>query len=129
MGGERRAGTSKSPSRANSKAAPSCGRSVRVPLIDSSTPARTRADPGQGRLSVPFIALHRLFAPLIRTRSQPYGRASKTMLNGVSVARRTRLKPPAVITSRSFASPACAPKAAPTSCASEVGTHTSVDAA
>src|SRR4051812_27418694 len=38
-----------------------------------------------------------------------YARASKTMLNGVSVARRTLLKPPAVMTSRIFASPACAP--------------------
>ncbi len=34
------------------------------------------------------------------------GRASRIMLNGVSVARRTFAKPPAVMTSRSFASPA-----------------------
>jgi hypothetical protein len=36
------------------------------------------------------------------------------MLKGVSVARRIWLKPPALITFRSFASPACAPSAAPT---------------
>ena len=44
-----------------------------------------------------------------------YGRASSTILNGVSVARRKRVKPPLVTTSRSFASPACAPNARPTS--------------
>ena len=38
-------------------------------------------------------------------------------------------KPPADITSRSFASPACAPSAVPTSCANDVGTHTKVEAA
>jgi hypothetical protein len=37
------------------------------------------------------------------------GRASRIMLNGVSVARRILVKPPAVMTSRSLASPACAP--------------------
>ena len=51
------------------------------------------------------------------------------MLNGVSVARRTEANPPAVMTSRSFASPACAPSAAPTSCDSEVGTQIIVEAA
>jgi len=56
------------------------------------------------------------------------GRASKIILKGVSVARLTLLKPPAPMTSRNFASPACAPRAAPTSCASEVGTHTIVEA-
>jgi hypothetical protein len=33
------------------------------------------------------------------------------------------------MTSRNFFSPACAPKAAPTSWANEVGTHTIVEAA
>jgi len=37
---------------------------------------------------------------------QAYGRASSTMLNGVSDARRKRLKPPLVATSRRRASPA-----------------------
>ena len=43
-------------------------------------------------------------------RSPPwfYGRACKTMLKGVSVARLTLWKPPAPITSRTRASPACA---------------------
>ena len=57
-----------------------------------------------------------------------YGRASSTMLKGVSVARRKRRKPPAVTTSRSRASPACAPSASPTSCASDAGVQMSVDA-
>jgi hypothetical protein len=35
----------------------------------------------------------------------------------------TLRKPPAVMTSRNLASPGCAPRAAPTSCDSEVGTH------
>jgi hypothetical protein len=38
--------------------------------------------------------------------SRRQGRASKIMLNGVSAARLTVANPPAVITSRSFASPA-----------------------
>ena len=58
-----------------------------------------------------------------------YGRASKTMLNGVSVARRMLVNPPADITSRSLASPACAPRAVPTSCASDVGTQIMVEPA
>src|SRR6516164_9612140 len=50
-----------------------------------------------------------------------YSRASSTILNGVSVARRTVLNPPNVIISRNFFSPAWAPSPAPTSWASEVG--------
>src|SRR5439155_1717897 len=57
-----------------------------------------------------------------------YGRASSTRLKGVSVARRKRVKPPAVTTSRSLASPACAPSARPTSCASEAGVQIMVEA-
>jgi hypothetical protein len=44
-----------------------------------------------------------------------YGRASRTRLNGVSVARRRLPNPPSVTTSRNRASPACAPNASPTS--------------
>src|SRR5439155_8021514 len=52
----------------------------------------------------------------IYRRSRPHGRASSTRLNGVWVARRNRLKPPpATTTSRSRASPACAPTAGPCS--------------
>jgi hypothetical protein len=43
------------------------------------------------------------------------------MLNGVSAARRNRLKPAAVTTSLILASPAWAPSASPTSCDSEAG--------
>ena len=58
-----------------------------------------------------------------------YGRASRIMLKGVSAARRTLEKPPFWMTSRSFVSPACAPRAAPTSCDSEVGTQIMVEPA
>src|ERR1700689_2881008 len=58
-------------------------------------------------------------ARLIRRR-RPYrrghGRASYTTLSGVSAARRNRVKPAAVTTSRILASPACAPSASPTAC-------------
>ena len=57
-----------------------------------------------------------------------YGLASSTMLNGVSAARRKRVKPPSATTSRNLASPACAPSAKPTSWSREAGVHTSVDA-
>src|SRR5262249_21485634 len=61
---------------------------------------------------------------LSQTRSQDgncssqrsaYGLAARIMLNGVSAARCTRLKPPEVMTLRSLASPAWAPSPAPTS--------------
>jgi hypothetical protein len=58
-----------------------------------------------------------------------YGRASRIMLNGVSAARRTLRNPPAVMTSQSLASPACAPSPAPTSCDSEVGRQIIVEPA
>jgi hypothetical protein len=59
----------------------------------------------------------------------PQGLASRIRLKGVSVARRKWRKPPEVTTSRSLPSPACAPRAAPTSWSSEAGTQTSVEAA
>src|SRR5580704_15625299 len=58
----------------------------------------------------------------------PYALASNTMLKGVSAARRKWRKPPEVTTSRSLASPACAPSASPTSCAIEAGVQTRVEA-
>ena len=45
---------------------------------------------------------------------QFYGRASRIMLNGVSVALHTRPKPPSRMTADSFPKPACAPSAVPT---------------
>ena len=56
-----------------------------------------------------------------------YGRASSTRLNGVSAARRTRVKPAVPSTSRRRASPAWAPSARPTSWESELGVHSSVE--
>ena len=64
-----------------------------------------------------------------RPRRARYGRASSTMLNGVSAATRTRPKPPARATAASRAGPACAPSAAPTSCAMDAGVQIMVDAA
>jgi hypothetical protein len=57
-----------------------------------------------------------------------HGRASNTKLKGVSAARRKRVKPAAVTTLRMRSSPACAPRAAPTSCAREAGVQIMVDA-
>jgi hypothetical protein len=57
------------------------------------------------------------------------GRASKTMLNGVSATRRNRLNPASVTISRMRASPACAPSASPTAWESEHGVHSKVEKA
>ena len=53
--------------------------------------------------------------------------ASRTRLNGVSVARRTRVNPASRSTSARRGSPACAPSPRPTSCASDAGVHTTVE--
>src|SRR5438132_2979420 len=58
-----------------------------------------------------------------------HGRVSSTKLNGVAVARRKRVKPPAVTTWRSRASPAWAPRAIPTSWLNDAGTQIIVEAA
>lgn len=71
---------------------------------------------------VPGLSSPCVFADLF------YNLASNIRLNGVSVALRKRLKPPAAITSLSRFSPACAPKASPTSCDSEAGVQRRVDA-
>ena len=54
--------------------------------------------------------------------------ASKIRLNGVCAARRKVPKPASVTTLRMRSSPACAPSAAPTSCASEAGVQIMVEA-
>jgi hypothetical protein len=56
-----------------------------------------------------------------------YGRASYTTLNGVSAARRKRLNPAAVTTSRIRFSPDCAPKHNATSCEREQGVHNRIE--
>ena len=55
------------------------------------------------------------------------GRASYTTLNGVSAARRKRVKPAAVTTSRMRFSPDCAPRQSATSCEREQGVHNNVE--
>ena len=67
-------------------------------------------------------------APAEKINQNIYGRASNIRLKGVCVALRKWLKPPAETTSRSRCSPACAPRASPTSCESEAGVQSSVDA-
>ena len=52
---------------------------------------------------------------------------SSTRLNGVSAARRTRVKPPSCSTSASRFSPACAPSASPTSWLSDAGVQSIVE--
>ena len=71
----------------------------------------------------PFSSKKRLYFPICS-----HNFASNIKLNGVSVALRKRLKPPAAITSPSRFSPACAPRAKPTSCDSEAGVQRRVDA-
>jgi hypothetical protein len=61
--------------------------------------------------------------------SQRHLRASSTRLKGVSVARRKWLNPASMKTCRSRFSPACAPSPSPTSCDSELGVQTHVEAA
>ena len=61
------------------------------------------------------------------SRSHIQGLASYTTLNGVSVARRNRVNPAAVTTSRMRASPACAPRHNPTSCEREQGVQSRVE--
>ena len=63
----------------------------------------------------------------LRVTSAGYGRASNTMLKGVSLTRRNRPNPALVTTSRMRASPACAPSASPTSWDSEAGVHSRVE--
>src|ERR1700683_1128313 len=78
--------------------------------------ARTRLLPPSGTRRISVIRGCRTGAC-----RRGHGRASNTRLNGVSAARRKRVKPAAVTTSRILASPAWAPSASPTSCDSEAG--------
>ena len=75
--------------------------------FDSGAAVVTWTDPSPGgRQEHPVIPL---LLPDPRARSQ--GRASYTLLNGVSAARRNRVKPASVTTWRIAASPAWAPSA------------------
>jgi hypothetical protein len=56
-----------------------------------------------------------------------YGLASNTALNGVSLARRKRVRPAWVTTSRIRVSPAWAPSASPTSWDSDAGVQSRVE--
>lgn len=104
--------------------------------------SRTKSDAGlrrrvprRGAPGAPTKTLHGVHAsirrnragtPLVRAR---YGRTSRTRLNGVSAARRKRVKPPSCTTARNRPSPACAPSASPRSCARDAGVQIMVEAA
>jgi hypothetical protein len=75
-------------------------------------PSGTRDRPGEGRSRA----------------ARRQRRAWNTRLNGVSATRVKSGRPAAAATSRRRASPAWAPRAAPTSCDNEFGVHNSVDA-
>lgn len=57
-----------------------------------------------------------------------YGRASRTILKGVSAARRKRVNPASVAIARSLFSPAAAPNGLPVPCDSALGTQMKVEA-
>jgi hypothetical protein len=57
------------------------------------------------------------------------GLASNTTLNGVSATRANELNPASITTSLMGDSPACAPRASPTSCDKEHEVHCSVEKA
>lgn len=83
-----------------------------------------RLKANRSRMSRPIMG------PAFVLRGGPgYGRASSTMLNGVSAARRTVGNPLSWRISARRLSPAWAPSAVPTSCPSEQGTHTLVEKA
>ena len=107
---------------------------VAVPLPEDPHPVALGISLGVGISGASLLAPAgaRELAP---ARGCRYGRfcgvgqtlVSNTRLNGVSAARRKRVKPPASTTSRIRASPACAPSARPTSCESDAGVHSSVE--
>src|SRR3954452_11758180 len=80
---------------------------------------RTR-DPAHARAAAP----HQPIAGLDRGRGSAHALASMMRFIGVWAARRKWRKPASSKVARSFASPAWAPRAAPTSCESELGVQT-----
>ena len=91
-------------------------------LVVPSGPAST----SHQALVIALAAQHWL--PAVYPKPGSHGRASSTMLKGPCAARRTWRKPPSLSTSANLASPAWAPRASPTSWASEVGTQIMVEA-
>ena len=87
--------------------------------------SKRRPIPGLDGSRVRSLIRRRRVRDVVHERA--HGRASRTRLKGVSVARRKRENPASVTTSRSRASPACAPSAGPTSCDSEAGMQSSVE--
>ena len=97
-------------------------------LIPGATPPASRCSAQAGAPGGPG---RHLVAPAAGERRRwagaRYGLASYTRLNGVWLARRKRVRPPRVTTSRTRAWPACAPSASPTSCDSDAGVHSRVE--
>jgi hypothetical protein len=106
-----------------------------VPIVEGiSSAGERRRHNNELRLQRCFCCVHgpsdgclRARCSLRRYELLPYGRASRIMLNGVSVARRIRVNSPLARTSLRRRSPACAPRARPTSWLSEAGVHTIVE--
>ena len=92
-----------------------------------NTPFEAPPQFSRQRYAIPSVRRARYGTGRLGTRAT-YGRASKTILNGVSAALRIRVNPPSAMTDLSRVSPACAPRAKPTSCDFEAGVHRNVDA-
>lgn len=101
----------------------------KVKAAPGECPKGEEFGPGEFRAALEQFLVENGIAPgAPLSPNAPQRRASSTMLNGPSVARRTWLKPADVRTSVSFFSPAWAPRAAPTSCERDVGTQIMVEA-
>ena len=106
-------------------------------LLDPSLMEQARRAAGKFQMELNTAADRVLrgifFAPpcqlIPRRLPKCYGRASRTMLNGVSAARRTRVNPAACKIFERRPSPACAPSPNPTSCDREAGVQSIVEAA
>jgi hypothetical protein len=96
------------------------------PMSANCSPrGRLRGSFGTGRGIPGSSSPSSLDSPRLDASSQ--GRASNTTLNGVSATRANELNPASITTSLMRASPACAPRASPTSCDKEQGVHRSVE--
>ena len=105
------------------------GQPAIVVYVKKKTPQAQAATPIEVEGVPVKIDRERRLRRLLGSGALTHGRASSTRLNGVAVARRTRVNPPAVSTSRRRVSPACVPRPRPTSCDSEAGTQIIVEAA
>ena len=101
---------------------------IAIVAVDPGATLSTGHGPGIVRTGEPAHeragAPHRLIAGPDRGRGPAHALASMMRFIGVWAARRKWRKPASSKMARSFASPAWAPRAAPTSCDSELGVQT-----